>query len=194
MALLVGVETVLVVLLSVLVAGLLRSHAEILRALHRLGAGLDEGAGAHPARGPAAAAGQAYDVAGVTPDGDAVHIGVLGGRQATLLAFLSGGCVTCEPLWEGLRRGEPALPDRARVVAVTRGAGHESPARLRVLAPESVPVVMSDAAWEDYGVAGAPYFVYVDATGIAGQGAARDWHQLASLVERAAADVASPAA
>lgn len=193
MSVLVAVETTLLVLLSVLVAGLLRSHAEILRALHRLGVDLDTGAPSVPAPG-AAPVGTAYDVAGVTPDGDAVHVGVLGGRQATLLAFLSSGCVTCEPLWDGLRRGGPELPDRARVVAVTRGAGHESPARLQGLAPDGVPVVMSDAAWEDYAVPGAPYFVYVDGAGIAGQGAARDWAQLTSLLERAGADVARSAA
>lgn len=39
---LVGIETALLALLSVLVAGLLRSHAELLRALHRLGAGIDD--------------------------------------------------------------------------------------------------------------------------------------------------------
>ena len=40
------VETVVVVLLTLLVAGLLRSHAEILRRLHALGAGLDRDAAA----------------------------------------------------------------------------------------------------------------------------------------------------
>jgi len=38
---LLAIETVVLVLLTVLVAGLLRSHAEILRRLHALGAGLD---------------------------------------------------------------------------------------------------------------------------------------------------------
>ena len=41
MAVLVAVETVVLVLLAVLVAGLLRSHAEILRRLHTLGAGFE---------------------------------------------------------------------------------------------------------------------------------------------------------
>jgi hypothetical protein len=196
MTVLVGVETVLLVLMSVLVAGLLRSHAEVLRALHRLGVDLDgaEPEHSHTAARTRSAGAQAYDVSGHTPDGASVHIGVLGGRQSTLLAFLSSGCVTCEPLWEGLRRGEPDLPDRARVVAVTRGAGQESPAGVRALAPDGVPVVMSDAAWEDYGVPGAPYFVYVDGTSVAGEGAARDWRQLASLLERAQADAAPSAA
>jgi hypothetical protein len=35
------IESVVLVLLTLLVAGLLRSHAEILRRLHALGAGLD---------------------------------------------------------------------------------------------------------------------------------------------------------
>ena len=37
MAVLVTIEAVVIVLLAVLVAGLLRSHADILRALHELG-------------------------------------------------------------------------------------------------------------------------------------------------------------
>ena len=37
----VAAETVVLVLLTVLVAGLLRSHAEILRRLHGLGAGFE---------------------------------------------------------------------------------------------------------------------------------------------------------
>ena len=80
------VQAVALVLLGVLVAGLLRSHAEILRALHQLGISLDDGAdgaaaGARGALGwgpPAApvgpcpgggeaTGGPAVDVSGVTP-------------------------------------------------------------------------------------------------------------------------------
>ena len=43
MAVLIAVETLVLVLLTLLVAGLLRSHAEILRRLHAIGAGLDPG-------------------------------------------------------------------------------------------------------------------------------------------------------
>ncbi len=190
---LVGIETALLILLSVLVAGLLRSHAEILRKLHRLGLG-DDDQTAVPVRVTTrtAAGTQAFDVAGVTPDGDAVHIGV-GGRQATLFAFLSSGCVSCQPLWDGLARGEPGLPELVRVVAVTRGAGAESPGRLRPLAPPGVPVVMSDAAWSDYGVAGSPYMVYVDGGRVTGEGSVSGWDQLRSLLARAGADASSPA-
>lgn len=189
---LVGIETALLILLSVLVAGLLRSHAEILRTLHRLGLGDEDAAGVQARIDVrAGTGGLAYDVAGVTPDGDAVHIGV-GGRQATLLAFLSSGCVSCQPLWDGLARGEPRLPELARVVAVTRGPGAESPGRLRPLAPPDVPVVMSDAAWSDYGVSGSPYVVYVDGGRITGEGSVQGWDQLRSLLARATADAVPP--
>ncbi|HET7488665.1 MAG TPA: hypothetical protein VFJ85_12105 [Acidimicrobiales bacterium] len=178
----VGIETALLLLLSVLVAGLLRSNAEILRALHRMGVRLDE----DPAPAGGRSGRPAPDVAGHTPAGDAAHVGVAGDR--TLVAFLSGGCVSCQPLWDGLRDGRPALPERARVVVVTRGPGAESPARLLRLAPGGVPVVMSDAAWDDYAVPGAPYVVWVDGGRVAGEGSVRDWDQLASLLDRAAAD------
>ena len=51
MSVLVVLLTAVVALLAVLVAGLLRSHAEILRALHDLGAGLDPAPGEPPRRG-----------------------------------------------------------------------------------------------------------------------------------------------
>ena len=192
MAALVGVETALLVLLAVLVAGLLRSHAEILRTLHRLGVGLD-GDGSPALHFTDSARRQAHDVAGVTPDGDTVHIGV-SGRQNTLLAFLSSGCASCQPLWDGLRRGEPLLPELDRVVAVTRGPGAESPGRLRPLAEPGAPVVMSDVAWNDYAVPGSPYVVYVVGGVISGEGSVQDWDQLRSLLDRARADAAMPGA
>ncbi|MGH9063549.1 MAG: hypothetical protein ACRD0L_06195, partial [Acidimicrobiales bacterium] len=52
MVVLVVVEALAIGLLGVLVAGLLRSHAEILRALHRLGAGLGEELGLAGERPP----------------------------------------------------------------------------------------------------------------------------------------------
>ncbi|MPY96192.1 MAG: hypothetical protein GEV08_24945, partial [Acidimicrobiia bacterium] len=78
------IQTVVILVLGVLVAGLLRSHAEILRALHRLGAGEGDVAVAGPrslAPRPAtgASAGEAaFDVGGTDPWGSAVHVGVAG--------------------------------------------------------------------------------------------------------------------
>jgi hypothetical protein len=175
---LLGVETVLLVLLLVLVAGLLRSHAEILR---RLGP-IERTVKAPPA--PMRDSVDAPELVGATPSGDAVKLAFSG--QPTLLAFLTSGCATCAGFWETL--GERRLPAGVETVIVTRGTEREQPAKLRALAPDEIPVVMSSEAWEDYRVPGAPYFVLVDGT-VRGEGAAGTWHALASLVRDAITDV-----
>ncbi len=199
MVALVSGETVLLVLLVVLVAGLLRSHAEILR---RLGAPADVSARASGGAGRAAGVPGpppavrkppdtiAVPIAGATPHGDAVSLDFRG-RPAgpTLLAFLTSGCTSCATFWQTL--DERRLPPEVQTVIVTRGQDRESPARLRTLSPARVPVVMSTKAWEDYGVPGSPYFVLVD-RGIRGEGAATTWPALASLVSDAIADHSAP--
>jgi hypothetical protein len=188
MVALVSVETVLLVVLTVLVAGLLRSHAELLRrvgppsddrAADRLDPGLPE-----PARGPRMSRPPA--IAGTTLSGDAVKLDFDGAAPVpTLLAFLSSGCATCAAFWEGL--GAEPRPAGLRAVIVTRGGDRERPARLRSLAPADVPVLMSSAAWEDYEVPGSPYFILVDGS-IRGEGVASTWEGLSSLVGDALAD------
>ena len=196
----VSVETVLLVLLIVLVAALLRSHAEILRRL-----GPDDGAPRVPdpppgARGvPDPAPGTpritdpppgvradttAPELAGATPAGDAVKLAFH--DTPTLLAFLSSGCTSCAGFWDKLGDGRPA--PELRPVIVTRGPDRERPAKLRRLAPDGVPVVMSSSAWEDYGVPGTPYFVLVQDGMIRGEGVATTWNALASLVGDAVED------
>jgi hypothetical protein len=184
MTVLVACETVLLVLLVLLVAGLLRSHAEILR---RLGPPQDREL-PEPARRAAARA--AHDLAGLTPQHDALKVGLGDGSPPTLVAFLTSGCTACERFWQDLRadRRPPELPSAVRVVAVTKDSSHESPARLRGLAPPTVPVVMSSAAWRDYGVPAAPYFVYVDGGRVHGEGSASTWQQIASLLRDAIED------
>jgi hypothetical protein len=185
----VAAESVALVLLVVLVTGLLRSHAEILRRL-------DDEHGRGPAGAPTAlapardgAAATAADVAGTTPAGGAAVVTMRGGRD-TVLAFLTTGCATCEGFWRAF--ADPALPvpGGARVVVVARGEHEESRSRLRRLAPPGVVTVLSSDAWDDYAVPLAPYFVHVDgATGtVRGEGAARDWAQVASLLGDALAD------
>jgi hypothetical protein len=183
----VSVETVLLVILVVLVAGLLRSHAEILR---RLGA--PERSVPPPASTPGRADAAAPTLAGSTPDGDAVSLAFDGaGRSPTLLAFLTTGCTTCATFWETL--GERRLPPGVQTVIVTHGSEREQPAKLLSLAPDGVPIVMSSAAWEDYAVPGSPYFVLVDGA-VKGEGMASSWKALASLVSDAIEDerVAAP--
>ena len=187
MVALVSVETVLLVLLLVLVAGLLRSHAEIMRRLgpaeERSGS-VPEPAGPQPSVTRESAV--APELAGVTPDGDAVKLAFEGGGTApTLLAFLTSGCGTCAAFWETL--GERRLPADVRTVIVTHGADRERPAKLRSLAPAGIAVVMSSQAWADYEIPGAPYFVMVDQA-IRGEGVATTWRALASLVSDAIED------
>jgi hypothetical protein len=183
---LVALETVLLVLLVLLVAGLLRSHAEILR---RLGPATD--AAPSPLASPPqtsrwSAGATAPAVAGATPAGDAVKLAFDGGASApTLLAFLTSGCSTCAGFWAGL--GENRLPAGVQPVIVTHGRDRESPSRLRKLTPADVPVVMSSQAWDDYAVPGSPYFVLVDGA-VRGEGVATAWPALASLITDAIED------
>jgi hypothetical protein len=192
MTVLVATETLLLVLLAVLVVGLLRSHAEILRRLGPSG----EGGGPAEAAGPAperAEAIAAADIAGVTLEGSPVQVGMGPGGPSTLLAFLSSGCLACRTFWETLGSGAPEVPGGARLVAVTKDRDRESPSRLRELAPAEVAVVMSSAAWRDYEVPTSPYFVYVDGRSgeVHGEGAASGWEQVASLLRDALDDAAT---
>jgi hypothetical protein len=200
---LVIVSTFVVLVLGILVAGLLRSHADILRSLHELGVGVGDPATAVPVAAPvtltpptpgpsaAPALGPAPAVAGVTPAGDARAVAVDNGDQLTLLGFLSSGCTSCAAFWDALQDpGRLELPDRTRVVIVTKGPDREVPAEVRSRATGQVPVVMSTEAWVDYQVPGSPFFVLVDgATGRkVGQGVASHVGQLAELVRRAEHD------
>lgn len=190
MTVLVAVETFLLVLLALLVAGLLRSHAEILRRLepHEHAAPEDEGLPQPPSRAEAL---PASDVVGTSLTGDPMQIGVTGGRN-TLLAFMTSGCATCKRFWDAFRAAEPALPGDARLVVVTKDRSHESPTKVAELASPKLPLVMSSAAWEAYEVPVAPYFVYVDGPSakVHGEGAASSWDQVVSLLEDAVADEA----
>jgi hypothetical protein len=129
----------------------------------------------------------APELSGTTPTGDVVKLAFDGGgTRATLLAFLTSGCGTCAGFWAELGRDQ-RLPAGVQTVVVTRGADRESPSRVRSLTPGAVPVVMSSAAWEDYRVPAAPYFVLVDGA-IRGEGVATTWEALASLVTDAVED------
>jgi hypothetical protein len=201
MTALVAVETVVLVLLTVVVTGLLRSHGEILRRLHAMGAGLDPDADPReqPAvlrpRGDLPRAGKglgpAADLAGTGLRDDAVMIPVVGVRHRTLLAFLSSGCLTCRGFWEALAdQGSLGLPADVRVVVVTKDAAEESIHSLRELAAPDLAVVMSNDAWEQYTVPGSPYFVLVDGpqARVVGEGTGQSWHQVQSLLAHASAD------
>jgi hypothetical protein len=198
-ALVVGL-TVAVALLGVLVAGLLRANAEVVRAMHQMGVDLSPGSsGSQPTAVSLTArptpgrpdANDVVDVAGITPDGDAVSLALGGVRHDTLVAFLTSGCQTCRGFWDAFRQGPPEVPGGGRLVVVTRGPDAESPGTIANLADGGrVPVVMSSEAWEHYDIPYAPYFVYVSgpAGRVVGEGVAAGWEEVRTLVANAVAD------
>lgn len=196
MVVLVACETLLLVALTVLVVGLLRSHAEILRRLgppetDDLPAARDRpSAGSIPQPERRVDLGAGTDIAGLTPNRDALKVALDQNSPPTLLAFLSSGCTVCGRFWEGLRSGASAteLPTDVRVVTVTKGLHEESPSRIRMLAPDATPVVMSSEAWRQYRVPAAPYFVYVERGRVRGEGSASSWAGIASLLRDAIED------
>jgi len=184
------VEGVVIVLLLVLVAGLLRSHAEILRQLDRLGASSPEprSDGHHRLRTTGLGQAPASEIVGTAPDGGSISISLRHGRGDTLLAFLSTGCASCRVFWSDLAMPE-RLPRGTRALVVTKGPGSESPGKVRELAPEAVTVVMSDEAWDAFRVPLTPYFMLVDTDGaISGEGSASDMKHLMSLFAQSADD------
>jgi hypothetical protein len=193
MTVLVAAETLLLILLAIVVVALLRSHAEILRRLDSIGQG--RGArdlsladpDASPLRDGATAA---ADIAGTDLDGMGAQVGLAPGGPSTLIAFLTSGCLTCMEFWRSFSAAPPAIPAGGRLVIVTKDSAYESPTKLRDLAPDAIPLVMSTDAWERYEVPAAPYFVWVDgASGeIHGEGAASAWEQVTSLLADALAD------
>jgi hypothetical protein len=196
MVALVTILAVVVALLAVLVAGLLRSHAEIIRALHDLGADLDPDSEVRRPPGrlpqtPERADRSAFDVVGETPAGDAASIGVVGAGDHTLLAFLTSGCSTCAAFWNAFREGDTLeIPGDARLVVITKSGANERVSELRKLAPPGVTVVMSSDAWESYEVPVAPYFIFVEGQSgtVVGEGAATTWEHVVSLITRAIED------
>ena len=208
---LVVVSTFVVLVLGILVAGLLRSHADILRSLHELGVGVGDpltDAGAvnasttggdrlgrpatlPPHRGAEPAARPRPTVAGVTPTGDARAISVTNSDGLTLSPS-SRRAAPPAPA-SGTRCSNPAgstYPTATRAVIVTKGPDREVPCEVQARTTGHIPVVMSTEAWVDYQVPGSPFFVLVDgATGTkVGQGVASHVGQLAELVRRAEHD------
>lgn len=201
-------EGVAIALLAVLVLGLLRSHALILKALHELGAGLElEKEAATGATRSTGSPGpvqveiesgvvanarpetsRAADVIGTTLDGQDRTVDVTGRGQRTLLAFLSSGCSVCQTFWDEFRHGDVDVPGDARLVVVAKGPEEESVSTLRRLAGDRLELVQSSGGWTDYGIPGSPYFVFVEEGVITGEGSSTTWAQVRDLMSQAVAD------
>ncbi|MCB0976120.1 MAG: hypothetical protein KDB02_01560 [Acidimicrobiales bacterium] len=204
-----------VAVLGLLVIGLLRSHAEILKRLHDLGAGIESEPTSTVGSQPSMPAnpqpgrdfqvmpqmpspperegfGGAADLAGTGPGtGEAVTLRVTGVGHDTIVAFLSSGCVTCQRFWEAFRKPRKlALPPGTRLVVVTKGADAESESAVAKLAPSGVTTIMSTQAFTDYDVPGSPYFVQVHGPSgkVRGEGTGPDWDQVRSMLSQATDD------
>ena len=197
-------EGVAIALLAVLVLGLLRSHALILRALHELGAGLElekeASAAGHESSpvGPVAVqiepgvvpatraeSSAAHDVVGEDLEGRHRVVELAGaGAPTTLLAFLTSGCSVCLTYWEELGP-DTTTPADADLVVVVKGRPDESPSALAKLARPGVRVVASSEAWADYDIPGSPYFVLVEGGAVTGEGSATSWAAVRNLLEQA---------
>jgi hypothetical protein len=201
MTILVLVETLLLAVLTVLVAGLLRAYGTVLRRLHEIDTGqpsersgprqfdLQPAPAAQPQ--PDAQFGPAHDITGETLDGEIVSARVAGVEHDTLLLFLSSGCASCETFWTELATpGAVRLPAATRLLVVPQSAADESPDDLAAVAPEGVDVVLSSEAWRDYEVPGSPHVVFVHGrTGrIRGEGTGQSLQQVAELLARATGD------
>jgi hypothetical protein len=191
-AALIAIETVVLVLLTVLVAGLLRSHASILRQLHHLGADADADAPVRLAEPRVLTPNRnghrdASDLIGAGLRDDVVSLRVRDVEHRTLLAFLSSGCLTCRTFWDAFAAGGPlGLPDDVRLVVVAKDAAEENLSTIIDLAPSHLPLVMSSDTWTDYEVPGSPYFVLVDGMSgrVVGEGTGASWPQVLGLVGR----------
>ncbi len=219
MTALVIVLTVVVAAQLLLLVGLLRSHAEILRQLHAFGAGLEPGAAAGTtgaAAGPVSSpAGyptpkplatqlgplppsegrRAVDVSGMAPNGDVLGLRVTDVDHDTILVFLSSTCAGCTPYWNELRE-DLGVPDGTRVVVVAREEPDEDADAIAELAPPGVPVVMSSRAYEDLEVPGSPYVVHVEGSSgrVRGEGTAASWPAVRALLLRGSRSEGSPRA
>lgn len=196
---LVIVEGIVILLLTVLVVGLLRSHAEILRTLDALGVGEDANPGAFPSTaagvglGPTRRPGAPVAVdalTGTQPDGSSRSVALTGSRGYVLAAFLSSGCSTCATFWKSFDR-ELDLPHPAiRTVVITKGPSEESVSDVATLAPRGMPTLMSSEMWDAFRVPGTPYFQLIDTTDgrVLGEGSASNWGRLGDLITRSIGD------
>ena len=202
MAVLVAVETVVLVLLAVLVAGLLRSHAEILRRLHTLGAGFEtDVSDGRSRRAPAARRCPAYCGArararhrrrraarrrGARPDRRrrSPHAARVPLERLLDVPHLLGRVRRCGCAAPPRRR-----PHRGRH---QRRAARRASARCATSRRRTCPSSCRATAWETYSVPGSPYFVLVDgASGsVRGEGTGATWPQVFSLITQATNDAA----
>jgi len=209
MTILLVLETAILLVLAVLVAGLLRGYAAVLRRLHELdGGALPAPVGAGPpfrtaagVVGPAQSIegrdewAESHDIDGVSLRGETVSIRTVGVPQDTVIAFLSATCEGCTGFWQELADRAWAVPPGSRLVVVTRDPAQESPSVLEQLCPPDIDLIMSSQAWADFAVPGSPYLVVADGrTGrVKGEGSGASFTQVGGLLQQSVSDAGHPA-
>jgi hypothetical protein len=196
-------------LLTVLVVGLLRSHAEILERLAQAEGAVEAAAEAaaepadpHRWRPPEERVTTAVSPSIVADSVRELSIDEVGGEtldrvprvvrltheKPTLIAFLSTGCLSCASFFESFAATSPdSLEPDVDLLIVPKSREEENLTKLRKLAPPSFPypTIMSSETWAALQVPGSPYFVLVDGEThhLLGAGSANTWQQVQSLVE-----------
>jgi hypothetical protein len=196
------VETVVLAVLTVLVAGLLRAYGTVLRRLHALDGGRpaqrpfavdhassDQSTEPVGSPSPRETWSAAADVTGQSVTGELVSTQVVGVEHDTVLLFLSSGCSSCDVFWRQLAGGV-SLPPTTRLLVVVQGPEFDDPQAVAERAPRGIDVIVSTEAWRDYEVPGSPHVVYVDGrTGrVRGEGTGQSWSHVADLLARASGD------
>ena len=185
-----------VVFLLVLIVGLMRSHAEVLRKLDGLGVRLDTqpdstslelGLTRRTTTNETKIPSQ---LSGVTPDGESAVISLDVGDKPVLLAFLSTTCSSCSVFWERFSSGVVEFRSGLyRTILVTLGPDEESPTRAKNLRRGSAEALMSSQAWQAFEVPGAPYFALIDEGIVIGEGTAATVDALEQFLSDAAGDL-----
>jgi hypothetical protein len=192
-------------LLSVLVVGLLRSHAEILDRLTQAEHAAEAAAApSDPHRwrppeervtsvvAPSVVADTVRELSIDEVSGETLdrvpRVVRLTHEKPTLIAFLSTGCLSCASFFEAFAASGPDhLDPDVDLLIVPKGREEENLTKLRKLAPASFPfpTLMSSETWARLEVPGSPYFVLVDGEThhLLGAGSANTWQQVQSLVE-----------
>ncbi len=186
---LVAGETVLLVLLTLVLVGLLRTHADILARLTALEGAASQRLMVEPTLPSSDSTVARIDtIHGFTPDLEEIELSIGASGKHALLAFLSTGCLTCWDFWNALASDDrPVLPDSVELIIVAKDRAEENLARLREAQPTDYPVVMASSLWEQLAVPGSPYFALIHGSNkqMVGAGSARAWPQVMSLLHDA---------
>jgi hypothetical protein len=133
------------------------------------------------------------NIAGVDPAGNQRAISVLTSEQPVLLLFLSSDCLGCLDFWEGAGALSDLLGPGVRVAIMTRDPDKEDAVAVGELAnrlhgrTSNIDVIMSSGAFDDYGVAGPPFYALALGAEVRTEGVAWGVTETAKFIQDALA-------